>query len=121
MNYVSHSGPSESQMRTSRYTTYLYGKGWSNHGRLGEPVDQFLTKPTKRMVAKVSGANPFYGTSCMSLTLCARTILSEIDRMPSTGGVLTPAAAFHKTSLLDELQKNGMKFEIISVDDENDD
>lgn len=55
-----------------------------------------------------------YGATCVALLLSATTILNEFDKLPGTGGVLTPGACFAKTDLISNLGKNGFKFEVIS-------
>lgn len=56
-----------------------------------------------------------YGATCVALLLAATTILKEKEKLPSTGGVLPPAACFHKTNLISNLSKNGFVFEVLSV------
>lgn len=67
-------------------------------------------------MVRVSGMNPGYGATCVAVLSAALTILRESDKMPSTGGVLPPAAAFSKTGLISELEKHdhGIKFEILA-------
>lgn len=50
------------------------------------------------------------------MLLSATTILKESSKMPGTGGVLPPAAAFKNTSLIKELQNNGWTFEVVKVE-----
>lgn len=50
----------------------------------------------------------------VALLLTATTILKESAKMPGSGGVLAPGAAYKNTSLMKELQKNDWTFEVIS-------
>ncbi|KAF2898902.1 hypothetical protein ILUMI_07271 [Ignelater luminosus] len=88
----------------------LHCKGWK------EKITEIKCKTpiNKTVIGRVSGFNPVYGITCLAVTLCAISILKEPKQLPVRGGFYTPAVAFSKTSLLDELQKNGVIFEIIS-------
>lgn len=111
--FVSHEGPSEEDRKKVHFSITLFGEGWKE--KLAEPTDQHDLPPNKQMVVKVSGNDPGYGLTTKSLLLTAITILKESNKMPGRGGVLPPAAAFAKTSLLEELEKHGMKFEVVST------
>ncbi|XP_069678456.1 saccharopine dehydrogenase-like oxidoreductase [Periplaneta americana] len=111
--YVSHEGPSEEDRKKVYFSITLFGEGWKE--KLAEPTDQHDLPPNKQMVVKVSGNDPGYGLTSRCLLLTAITILKESNKMPGRGGVLPPAAAFAKTSLLEELEKHGMKFEVVSA------
>lgn len=56
-----------------------------------------------------------YGFTSVALLLAATTILNEKDKLPLTGGVLPPGAAFAKTNYISNLSKNGVDFEVISA------
>lgn len=60
-----------------------------------------------------------YGATSVTLLLAATTILNEKEILPSTGGVLTPAACFAKTNLISKLSENGFKFEVVSIKESN--
>ncbi|XP_050069983.1 saccharopine dehydrogenase-like oxidoreductase [Anopheles maculipalpis] len=113
LGYASHEGPSEKSMENAQFAIYFRGEGWDKDEKLLEPTDQFKSPPTKKIVTKVSGTNPGYGATCVALILSALTILRESDKMPGTGGVYPPGAAYAKTSLIEQLSKNGFKFEVI--------
>lgn len=112
---VSHEGPSEESMQNTHFSWTLCAEGWKE--KLTEPSDQHATSPNKKMVVKVSGTNPGYGSTCTALVLSAIIILKECDKMPGSGGVYPPGAAFAKTSLIEELVKHDMKFEIINTEE----
>ena len=62
----------------------------------------------------MKGRNPGYGATCTALVLSGYTVLKESDKMPGRGGVYPPGAAFAKTSLIEELNKHGLTFEVVS-------
>lgn len=111
--YVSHEGPSEETMKNTDFTLYLKGEGWNRDQEQLEPSDQYKVPPNKKLKVKVSGTNPGYGATCVALLLSATTILKQSAKMPSTGGVFPPGAAYYKTNMIEELCKNGFKFEVL--------
>uniref|UniRef100_A0A182J806 Uncharacterized protein n=1 Tax=Anopheles atroparvus TaxID=41427 RepID=A0A182J806_ANOAO len=112
LGMVSHEGPSDEAMNNTQFALYFEGRGWEE--KLASPEDQYTTPPNKVIRTKVAGTNPGYGATCVALVLSARTILQDSDKMPGSGGYLTPGAAFAKTNLIDELCKNGFTFEVLS-------
>ncbi|KAL5291450.1 SCCPDH.2 family protein [Megaselia abdita] len=112
--YVSKDGVSEEQMNNSKFKLTLHAKGWEE--KLPNPNDKYSTPPSKTLKATVTGTNPVYGTTCAGLLLCAATILKETDKMPGSGGVFTPGAAFYDTQLIKKLNnyKAGYQFSILS-------
>lgn len=116
LGFTSHEGPSEAAMERTYFSITMKALGWPQSERLAEPTDQYTSSPSKSLMVKVSGPNPGYGSTCVALLCSALTILNESDKMPGTGGVLPPGAAFAKTSLICELEKHehGIKFEILA-------
>ncbi|XP_030573962.1 saccharopine dehydrogenase-like oxidoreductase [Drosophila novamexicana] len=114
--FVSRDGPSEARMERTYFKMTMKATGWPSSQRLAEGTDQYKDPPTKTLMVRVSGPNPGYGSTCVALLSTAVTILRESNKMPDTGGVLPPGAAFSKTSLISELEKHehGMKFEILA-------
>lgn len=114
--YVSPDGPSEERMEKSFFKMTIKANGWPSSQQLAEGSDQYTEPPSKTLMVRVSGPNPGYGSTCVALLSCAVTVLRESNKMPDTGGVLPPGAAFSKTSLISELEKHehGMKFEILA-------
>lgn len=113
LGFCSHEGPSEKMMENTEFAIFFKGEGWDKDEKLLEANDQYKSPPTKKMVTKVTGINPGYGATCVSLILCATTILREGDKMPGSGGVYPPGAAYAKTSLIEQLCKNGFTFEVV--------
>lgn len=110
----SKSPPSDETMQNTWFQITFFGEGWSF--KLPDKDDQFTKPCDKKMLAKVKGKNPAYGTTCVCLVACALIILTEKDKMAGNGkgGVYSPAAAFANTSLINILTKNGVTFDIIS-------
>lgn len=109
---VSHDGPLLEAMENNYFSLTMKAIGWTE--KLAEPTDKHSQPPNKEMVTKVSGKNPGYGATCTMLMIAALMVLKEQDKMPENGGVFPPGAAFAKTSLVEELNKNGVTFEVVS-------
>lgn len=112
---ASPEGPSEERMKRTFFRMTMKATGWPKSEKLAESTDQYSTPPSKTLTVKVTGPNPGYGSTCVALLSTAKTILNESDKMPGTGGVLPPGAAFRDTSLITELGKyeHGIKFEVV--------
>ncbi|KAM3959969.1 saccharopine dehydrogenase-like oxidoreductase [Aphomia sociella] len=104
---ITKQGPSEKMMNNTFFKFELVGKGWEK----GADIES--TPPNKTIMAKVSGVNPGYGSTVVSLLHSALTVLRQQDKMPRNGGVMTPAMAFRDTDLIQRLTENNFKFEII--------
>ncbi|XP_057324003.1 saccharopine dehydrogenase-like oxidoreductase [Microplitis mediator] len=111
--FVSHEGPNPESMEKTQFSITFKATGWKD--KLTEPTDKHTEPPSKEVIAKVSGTNPGYGATCTMLMISALTVLREADKLPDKGGVLPPGAAFAKTSMIEQLNNNGVKFEIIKV------
>jgi len=110
---ASHEGPSEASMRAAKFTMHLFGKGWTD--KIAEATDNPSSKPDKDIYVRVSGSNPGYGFTCVALLLSAVMLLKDPSKLPKNGGVYTPAVAFGKTDLIEELSKNGATFEVVGA------
>ncbi|XP_055622742.1 saccharopine dehydrogenase-like oxidoreductase [Toxorhynchites rutilus septentrionalis] len=113
VGFASHEGPTEEAMENTEFAISFKGEGWNKDEEMLEPSDQYKVPPNKKLKCKVSGTNPGYGATCVALLLSAITILKESDKMPFTGGVYPPGAAFYKTNLIEKLCENGFKFEVL--------
>ncbi|XP_046832497.1 saccharopine dehydrogenase-like oxidoreductase isoform X1 [Vespa crabro] len=109
--FISHEEPTEKTLNELKLSFTFLARGWTE--KLSEPSDVHSDPPNKEMVTKVTGVNPYAITS-VAVMLCALIILKESDKMPEGGGIFTTAAAFSKTSLIDELNKKCLKFEVVS-------
>uniref|UniRef100_A0A1B6G4X9 Saccharopine dehydrogenase NADP binding domain-containing protein n=1 Tax=Cuerna arida TaxID=1464854 RepID=A0A1B6G4X9_9HEMI len=111
--YVSHEGPSEELMKNTKFEMTFIGEGWSSDKKLCEGSDQYSEPPNKTIIGKVSGTDPGYGATSLMVLWCAITVLKETDKLPNKGGVFTPGAAFANTSLISELDKQGIEFKLL--------
>lgn len=106
--YVTKEGPTANVTNNSNFTFEMVGQGWP------EGADVEKTLPTKTVVAKITGKNPAYGATVVSVLLCAHTLLTERQHLPAPGGVMSPGSAFKNTTLIQKLTDNDLKYEIIS-------
>lgn len=109
---VSHDEIKEEKMQKQTFKFTLIGEGWPKGDELSEPSDQYADPPNKRVIVEITGTNPGYGATCVSLLTAAKTVLTETTKIPGQGGVLTTGAAFSKTNIVSELTKNGLTFEL---------
>ncbi|CAB3227477.1 unnamed protein product [Arctia plantaginis] len=105
MGYVTKDGPTDIVMENSFFSFDLIGEGWD----VGTEAEG---KPNKKVVAKVRGTNPGYGATCVALLSAAVTLLTEREKMPLPGGILTTAAAFKNTDIIKKLNENDLTYKI---------
>ncbi|KAL9896584.1 saccharopine dehydrogenase-like oxidoreductase [Glossina fuscipes fuscipes] len=107
---VSAEKPLQSVQNSIEFAMTLKAKG-----RYHEVPD--FVEPKKELVVRVSGKNPIYGVTSNAMLICAKTILNESSKMPQKGGVLSPASAFAKTQIIEEITrtKYGLKFDVIKT------
>ncbi|KAL4707259.1 hypothetical protein ACJJTC_019797 [Scirpophaga incertulas] len=100
VGYVSHKGPTEKMAQDTKYVMNFAGKGLDKNSK------------EKVLSVKVSGTDPGYETTAITLVVCALTILTESSNIPK-GGVLGVGAAFQNTELVANLIKSkGLVMEI---------
>ncbi|XP_059479914.1 saccharopine dehydrogenase-like oxidoreductase [Neocloeon triangulifer] len=109
--FVSHEGPTEESRKSTKFSITFVGEGWTEKNNVDG--NQHSSPPDTRVVTKVTGFDPGYGFTTRCLLLCAITIMKEADKMPATGGVYPPGAAFAETSLMSELQSHGLAMEVV--------
>lgn len=80
LGFVSHEGPSEEQMEGTTFTMSMQGRGWAE--KLSSATDQYTEPPNKKIAIQVTGTNPGYGATCVTLLVAAKTILKEQEKMP---------------------------------------
>lgn len=112
---VSHEGPAEETNENLMFEMIFSGEGWKE--KQSDPTSKFDMPMNKKVVTRITGPNPGYGSTCICLLVSAITILKESDKLPEKGGVFPPAAAFKNTSMISELQKNNLTFEVIKVEE----
>lgn len=103
---VTKEGPSEAVTKNTEFKFELFGKGWAKE------EDVNVNSPDKELVVEVSGTNPGYGATVVALLMCAITILREKEKMPPSGGVITPGIAFKNTNIFENLNANDLKFQV---------
>lgn len=108
----SKKGPSRTQVENSSFETTVVGTGYET--KLTNYEDKHTDKPKKKMVVKVSGPEPAYIATPICMIQAALTILQETDKLPETGGVYSPGAAFLNTTLVTRLSKEGISFEVVN-------
>ncbi|XP_064072578.1 saccharopine dehydrogenase-like oxidoreductase [Vanessa tameamea] len=106
LGLITRAGPPERAMRDTRFAVRLYGLGWPVGADLRAP-------PDRKLCVQVSGVNPGYGMTALGVLFSAITILNEKDKMPECG-VLTTGYAFKDTSIIQLLDENNIKFEMIN-------
>ena len=91
-------------------------RGYGFDKKIEDKNVQFDTPPTKMITTELTGPEPGYIATAKLIVDCAMVLLKENDKISVRGGVLTTAAAFHNTSLIERLQNNGFKFRVIQSD-----
>ncbi|XP_017775845.1 PREDICTED: saccharopine dehydrogenase-like oxidoreductase [Nicrophorus vespilloides] len=109
--HVTKGGPTYEKVEHTLFSITILGQGWDE--TLAEADDQFTTRPDKKIKARISGRNPGYYATNVMLILSGIMILNEPTKLPSNGGVYPPAAAFARTSMIEKLVENDIKFEVL--------
>ncbi|XP_011863789.1 PREDICTED: probable mitochondrial saccharopine dehydrogenase-like oxidoreductase At5g39410 [Vollenhovia emeryi] len=112
LGFISDKNPNLEAWKSITISFTMRARGWTE--MLAEPTNKYTNPPNKEVITKVSVVSPAYETTSIMTILSAITILNETDIMPDNGGVLTPGAAFGKTSLVERMNKHNIKFEVIS-------
>lgn len=97
------------QMAETSFSFVMKGAGYSKKAVQSGDVP---AKPDCQIVTKVTGPEAGYVATPICMVQAAMVILEET--LPNSGGVLTPAAAFTGTSLIDRLNENGVMFSVLS-------
>ncbi|KAB0798327.1 lantern saccharopine dehydrogenase-like [Photinus pyralis] len=108
----SFENPSDEKSERTSYDIVFHGVGWDENVSASDT--SFRKPPNKSIIGHVSGMNPGYGLTCICVTMSAIVLLTEPENMPYEGGVYTPGVAFARTSLVKQLNENGVTFEIKS-------
>lgn len=106
--FFSHEGPTRKQMLGSSFSFQFQGAGYSE---CALKSGNLPAEPDGEIVTKVTGPEAGYVATPICLVQAALVVLEET--LPNSGGVLTPAAAFAGTSLIDRLEEHGVKFSVI--------
>ncbi|CAF0812957.1 unnamed protein product [Brachionus calyciflorus] len=84
--------------------------------KLESKTQEFKEPPNQVIITEVSGMEPGYVSTSKIVLKCAFVLLRESAKIQVKGGVLTPGAAFCKTSLIDRLKNDGFDFKVIRND-----
>ncbi|XP_064623756.1 saccharopine dehydrogenase-like oxidoreductase isoform X1 [Lineus longissimus] len=107
----SKNGPARKVIEKSSFIHTMVGRGWGKKLPVGEKHPQGPDKNISfRMIAPDAG----YAFTPLAMVESGLTILKETSKLPKTGGVYTPAAAFANTSIIERLQKGGVKFQLLN-------
>jgi len=68
------------------------------------------TEDKQKSIHEFTGVDPGYGGTAKMVLASAIMLLTENKRLPVKGGVLTPGAAFGRTTLINHLEKEGILF-----------
>jgi len=98
---VSRRGVPKEIAENTNFELRLEGEGWA-----GQTVGQ----PDRRVTTVVAGKNIGYGATCELVVQAAVVLLTETERIPGPGGVLTPGFAFADTSLVQRLNERDVTF-----------
>ncbi|XP_036346554.1 saccharopine dehydrogenase-like oxidoreductase [Rhagoletis pomonella] len=111
LGLISPDGPTQATMESHFFQMLFKTKGWTKAQSLSE-------QPKQQLWTRVSGRNPFYAMTGVAMLAVAKIILQETDKLPGSGGVISPGYAFAKTSLIEDLEKYkyGMKFEVLKLE-----
>ena len=102
-------GPTQQQMDSSAFRMTLVGTGFKEAAEANSGEQ----KPNRRVVVEVSGPEPGYVATPAIFLAVAQCLLEERSSLPH-GGVFTPGAVFHQSSLVDRLKLAGLSFEVVS-------
>ncbi|KAI0226194.1 Saccharopine dehydrogenase-like oxidoreductase [Lamellibrachia satsuma] len=103
----SDSGPTRKQIEDSSFSHTFLG-----YGHDGEETDE-KDAPKKKIVIRVSGPDAGYISTPICMVQAAYVVLSEQEKMPPKGGVLTPGTAFAGTRLQERLEQRNIKFTVL--------
>ncbi|KAK7150937.1 hypothetical protein R3I93_012012 [Phoxinus phoxinus] len=104
----SKSGPSRKQMDGTSFCLRFMGEGYTT----GQ--DPSLGKPNATINTEITGPEPGYIATPITMVQAAITLLNEPHCLPDKGGVFTPGSAFARTTLIERLNKHGVQFSLKS-------
>ncbi|KAG0380327.1 hypothetical protein BGX24_009005 [Mortierella sp. AD032] len=109
----SHEGPTKQQLAETSFSETFYAQGYSKELRDKHPNLEELRRvqPDVSLVTSVSGPEPGYVATPKLVVQAAYALLQQKEKIPN--GVLTPAVAFARTTLIDRLQEQGIVFSTV--------
>ncbi|ORY08257.1 sccpdhb protein [Basidiobolus meristosporus CBS 931.73] len=107
----SHEGPTVKQIEEAKFSSTFYAKGYSKSQHADIEVDQLKYKqPDVELTTRVQGGEPGYHATPICVVQSALVLLESKEKGIIPSGVLTPAAAFAKTNLIEKLNQRGVEF-----------
>ncbi|KAI6198514.1 Epimerase [Aphelenchoides besseyi] len=97
-------GPKREQVKKAKFTYYVQGHGWDREVNANE-------EPKKKLTVRCDGPDAGYIGTARCVLGAAFTILKDEQKLPG-GGVFTPAIAFEKTNIVDQLAKLDVTFRV---------
>lgn len=102
----SKTGPTRKQMDGTSFCLRFMGQGYTT----GQDPSQ--GKPNATISTEITGPEPGYIATPITMVQAAVTLLNEPHCLPNEGGVYTPGSAFARTTLIDRLNKHGIQFSL---------
>ncbi|TRY99802.1 hypothetical protein DNTS_014875, partial [Danionella cerebrum] len=102
----SKTGPSRKQMNGTSFCLRFLGKGYT------PDQDPSQGKPNFTVSTQITGPEPGYIATSITMVQAALTLLNEPLCLPSQGGVFTPGSVFSRTSLIERLNNHGIQFSL---------
>lgn len=103
----SHNGPTDEQLETTSFCMKFYARGFDEE-RTGSSTARTTDK---EVVVAVTGPEPGYVVTPRILVALAETLLQERKTAMPAGGVMTPAAAFFRSTVVfSRLADAGIEF-----------
>ncbi|KAL1920531.1 uncharacterized protein VTP21DRAFT_908 [Calcarisporiella thermophila] len=106
MGVFTHQGPTQEEIANLRVHMVFFTRGYETRDAVMEDV----TTLNRSLITTVDGGEPAYVITSQSAVQCAYTLLLERDKVPR--GVHLPSSAFSETSLVERLDKAGLKFQV---------
>lgn len=108
----SFDGPTEEQMEGAGFNFMMYCKGYKKEIS-PDKMQEERSPPDEEMVVRISGPEIGYVLTSITFVQSAICIVKERSKLPPNGGVYAPGCAFGETNMLENLQRKGLKFEVI--------
>lgn len=112
LGVFSRTPPTREQSEGGSFKYVFKAEGWSE--KLLDPSDKHTGPPNKIVRAVMSGPDPAYVSTAILIVNSALVILEDKEKLPKSGGVFTPGAAFSNTNLLEKLDARGISIVIES-------
>lgn len=102
-------GPTEAEVSSASFKMWFVARGFSDIST----ASQENKKPDTEIITRVMGPEIGYITTPIILVQCALITLNQRENLPK-GGVYPPGIVYGPTDLQEQLQQNGISFDVIS-------